>query len=239
MFFPMDSTRYFEFGTLGCWVDPGRVTRYLDVSSPRLFPLALLIQGRAASAELINPDSKDAGLTESLARAAGLGGRCHVHRCRIETAPFGPESFDLITSISVFEHIPRDQEAVRAAWRLLRPRGRLLLSLPCAAQPSEQYIDRNEYGLLAPDADGFVFWQRFYDERTLERNIFSVTGRPVRVAVYGEKQPGSFQTNAAWKRADPAYPFWREPLIMAREYGCFDRVADLPGEGVVAMEFAK
>jgi hypothetical protein len=144
-----------------------------------------------------------------------------------------------VTSISVLEHIPRDREAVGVMWRLLETGGRLLLTVPCAAASSEQYIDRNEYGLLAPDAGGFVFWQRFYDEALLERNVFSVTGAPSRRAVYGERVAGSFQANAVRKRSDPAYPFWQEPTMMAREYSRFDRIADLPGEGVVALEFIK
>lgn len=237
--FPMDSTRYFEFGTLGEWLAPGTASRYLDVSSPRLFPLVVVDGGRAAEADLVNPHGQDAALTEALVRAAGLEGRCRVHRWEIEAAPFAAGSFDLVTSISVLEHIPRDREAVGVMWRLLRTGGRLLLTVPCAAENSEQYIDRDEYGLLAPDAGGFVFWQRFYDDALLERNVFSVTGPPSRRAVYGERVPGSFQANAARKRSDPAYPFWREPTMMAREYSRFDRIADLPGEGVVALEFVK
>jgi SAM-dependent methyltransferase len=141
--------------------------------------------------------------------------------------------------MSVLEHIPRDGEALEAMWRLLRPGARLLLSVPCAARAFEQSIDRNEYGLLAPEADGFVFWQRFYDEDGLRARIFSVTGPPVRQAVYGETEPGAFARNAQAKRSDPAYPFWREAVMMGREYAVFPSVPALPGEGVAAMELVK
>ena len=59
--------------------------------------------------------------------------------------------------------------------------------------------------------------------------------------VYGEKEAGAFQRNARRKRAEHSttYPFWREPYMMATEYTYFRRLEDLPGEGVIAMEFTK
>jgi hypothetical protein len=74
----------------------------------------------------------------------------------------------------------------------------------------------------------------------LQEHVFSVTGRPRHCVVYGEKTAGTFLRNAERKRANPdVYPYWREPYMMGREYGYFPDVDDLPGEGVVAMEFVK
>ncbi len=56
------------------------------------------------------------------------------------------------------------------------------------AEPLEQYISRNDYGMLSPGPDGYTFWQRYYDEERLHAAIFSITGLPVRVAVYGERE---------------------------------------------------
>jgi SAM-dependent methyltransferase len=187
----------------------------------------------------VNPDPHDLAITRSMVDALGLTGRCGLHACAIDAAPWPDASFDLVTCMSVLEHIPDDLAAVRAIWRLLKPGGRLLLTVPCAVRESEQYIDRNEYGVLEPDADGLVFWQRFYDEARLAAQVFSVTGPPARRSFYGEKERGSFQRNAAWKRSDPRYPIWREPLMMAREYASFPSAAALPGEGVAALEFVK
>ncbi|HEY7412448.1 MAG TPA: methyltransferase domain-containing protein [Vicinamibacteria bacterium] len=244
MFFPLDSTRYFEFDFLGGAAEAGAAEagaacRYLDVSSPRLLPLGLLWERPGWSATLLNPHLPDLELTKAMAEGLGFGARCRTISSSIAEAPLEPGSFDLITCMSVLEHIPRDGEALEAMWRLLRPGARLLLSVPCAARAFEQSIDRNEYGLLAPEADGFVFWQRFYDEDGLRARIFSVTGPPVRQAVYGETEPGAFARNAQAKRSDPAYPFWREAVMMGREYAVFPSVPALPGEGVAAMELVK
>jgi SAM-dependent methyltransferase len=238
-FFPLDSTRYFEFDflwrrALGAGGGP-----YLDVSSPRLFPLVFVRERRPAAADLVNPDASDLAVTARLVSAAGLDSRCRLHAETVDRLPFADGTYDLVTSMSVLEHIADDVQAVRTMWRVLRPGGRLLLTVPCARTASEQFIDKDEYGVLPPDAAGWWFWQRFYDERLLDRHVFAITGAPIHQEVYGEKTAGAFQANAAVKRADPAYPFWREPLMMARDYARFERVGDLPGEGVVGMEFVK
>jgi SAM-dependent methyltransferase len=238
-FYPMDSVRYFEFDFMWRALANAPIQRYLDVSSPRMFPALLLLRQRTLSAELLNPDAKDLAATTALIKASGLSDRCHFHNCLIGEAPFAPESFDVITSISVVEHIPQDTQAVQKMWAMLKRGGRLLLSVPCAAESSEEYINQNEYGLLEPDKSGFVFWQRFYDQQLLQERIFSITGQPGREIVYGEKKAGAIFSNTERKRADPEYPFWREPYMMGQEYGCFKSIADLPGQGVIAMEFVK
>lgn len=239
LFFPMDSTRYFEFDFMWNGLASVPIGRYLDVSSPRLFPLMLLDKRPEVTAEIINPDREDLFLTEVLVGALELGDRCRLSNCLIESSDFIDESFDVITSISVVEHIPRDTEAIASMWSLLKPGGRLLLSVPCAAVCSEQYISENFYGILEPGTDGYTFWQRFYDEDLLRERIFPVTGKPHRYKVYGEKTPGSFRRNADRKMADPLYPYWREPYMMGKEYRYFESIRDLPGEGVIAMEFVK
>jgi hypothetical protein len=75
-FFPMDSTRYFEFHEVWKSVRPLTFTRYLDVSSPRLIPLFLLQESPKATAILINPDPSDLHETEHLASALGLESHC-------------------------------------------------------------------------------------------------------------------------------------------------------------------
>jgi SAM-dependent methyltransferase len=240
LFRPMDSTRYFEFDF--AWEAMGKLTppyRYLDVSSPRLFPIMVALQKRQVRAELLNPDATDLVSTARLVRAFGLERRCSTQGCLIGAAGFDRASFDVITSISVVEHIPDDSEAVRKMWDFLKPGGRLILTLPVAAQPSERYINRNEYGLLQPDKQGYFFFYRLYDQRSLEERIFSVTGVPHRHAIYGEKSAGTLLRNMDRKMADPAYPHWREPYMMGKEFCYFNSLSDLPGDGVIALEFEK
>jgi SAM-dependent methyltransferase len=237
--FPMDSVRYFEFTFVWDALSNHPVCSYLDVSSPRLFPLMLVMKNHQLHADLINPDPQDLTVTDNLAKSLNLEKRCDFHNCLISAAPFEPGSFEVVTSISVVEHIPADKEAIRKMWGLVKPGGRLLLTVPCAAEAVDEFIDRNEYGVLEPDEDGLFFFQRFYDEQLLSDNIFSVTGEPHRHSVYGEKAPGTYHSNQRSKMADPEYPSWREPYMMATDYGYFNSVGHLPGVGVIGMEFVK
>lgn len=235
----MDSTRYFEFAFMWDAVSSLSFSRYLDVSSPRLFPIILMLKRHDLFAELVNPDSADLRSTATLVQALHLEDRCNLHGCLVNNAPFKEGTLDVVTSISVVEHIPEDTQAIHTMWSLLRPGGRLLLTLPCAARSSDQYIDRNEYGLLTPDLNGFFFFQRLYDQALLDERIFSITGQPCRQMVYGEKSPGTHRSCLDRKWGDPHYPIWREPYMMGRDFRYFKGISDLPGEGVIALEFKK
>jgi SAM-dependent methyltransferase len=239
LFWPVESTRYFEFELAWRFLANASIRRYLDVSSPRLFPLAFLARRGGVTAELINPDRKDLQVTTSLLRACGLEERCHTSNCLIEEAAFASASFDAITSLSVVEHIPQDQTAVEGIWKMLRPGGKLVLSMPCAAQAEEQYVDVDHFSLQAPDKNGFYFLQYVYDEALLQERFYSVLGTPAQFAVFGEKDPGSLQRGLLKKWSGAKYPKWKEPYLMAQEFQAYARPQDLPGEGVIVMEFVK
>lgn len=236
---PMDSVRYFELGLVRQVVAEKEPAAYLDVSSPRLVPLMTLEQHGRLTADIINPINSDLADTMELAGTLGFSSRCRPVRLLIEDASYPAARFDLITSISVVEHIPDDLAAIASMWRLLAPGGRLLITVPCAREACEELTNVDEYGLFQSGEDGFVFWQRYYDGAALADRIWSVTGKPNRVWIYGERTAGAYDANVMQKRTRPDYPFWREPIMMAREWRHFDRVDDLPGMGIVGMEFIK
>lgn len=236
---PLDSVRYFEFDFMWNTIKKINIQSYLDVSSPRLLPLMVVDRAGYLVADLINPDKKDLPMTISLAKSFGVAERCRFHGCLIEEASLKPNSFDLITSMSVIEHIPDDKGAIQKMWDLLKPGGVLMISIPCAAKASEEYTNLNDYELIDTDENGFVFWQRYYDEELIRQRIYSITGMPRRFQIYGEKKAGSYHQNVTQKRSDPFYPYWREPLMMGMLYEFKEQLADLPGMGVIAMEFVK
>ncbi len=240
--FPFDSVRYFEFDTFWKWLHScERGDRYLDISSPRLFFLLLLVARPELNAWLVNPDKQDLTTTRAKLHAFDLDKRCKTFNCLIADANFSPESFDTITSISVIEHIPEPDDliAVKNIWQLLQPGGRLFISVPCAAEAFEEYLNFNEYGILETGTDGYCYGQRFYDEELLQSRIFQICGQPARTRVYGERHPGAFMANRAQKARGVLYPFWRESFTMGREFRYFEHVRELPGVGIIAMEFVK
>ncbi len=239
LFWPMHSTRYFEFEFMWESLSDVSFQYYLDISSPRLFPILLLSARPEITAELVNPDKKDLQDTARFVRACGIDSRCHLQDRLIEEAAFAPESFDVITTISVIEHIPEDKDAVKRIWQLLKPGGKLLLSVPCAAVAEEQYLDIDHFGLQIPDENGFFFHQYIYDQRLLIERFYSVMGTPARLTIYGEKKAGSLLSGLLEKWSGQGYPLWKEPYAMARECRRYESLADLPGEGVISMEFIK
>ena len=236
---PMDSVRYFEFDFMWSSIKKINVNKYLDVSSPRLLPLMIVDKNKNLVADLINPDKKDLPITINLAESFGVVERCRFYPTLIEDASLKLNSFDVITSMSVVEHIPNDKDAIQKMWDLLKPGGMLLISVPCAAKASEEYINLNDYELIDTDENGFVFWQRYYDENLIRQQIYSVTGEPNRFQIYGEKSVNLYHQNVVQKRSNPYYPYWREPFMMGLEYEFKGDLSDLPGVGVIGMEFIK
>ncbi len=235
----LDSTRYFEFGFAWKHIS-ARPTlgAYLDVSSPRILPLVLLRRRAAEKAILLNPDHRDLTETRRVLRACDLESRCATACETLECARFPAEVFDVITSVSVVEHIREDSKAVAAMWRLLKPGGLLVLSMPCLAVATEEFRDIDAYGLLQGGKEWY-FFQTLYDRALLSERILSVLGEPRDAVVYGERKAGTYREGLRRKLSDPAYPYWKEPYMVARQWRRYSSIDELPGEGVVMLAFEK
>lgn len=88
----------------------------------------------------------------------GCGTATHAYRCRQEgfstvavdkeelnleyELPWQDEEFDTVLLLDVLEHLDHDEECLQEVWRILRPSGRLLLSVP---------RQDHRRGLLDPD----------------------------------------------------------------------------------------
>jgi SAM-dependent methyltransferase len=69
-------------------------------------------------------------------------------------APFDASSFDLITCIEVMEHVPDAHATARELARLLRPRGLVVVTAPCANRWSGPWIYNRLTGGFEPTRDG-------------------------------------------------------------------------------------
>jgi SAM-dependent methyltransferase len=235
---PLDSVRWFEFDFAWRASIAGAYDRYLDVSSPREFPIVFLCRKKTTRVVLINPDTNDFHTTETWVSSLGLSSRCLMFNCRIEDL-YLDGSYDLITSISVIEHIPDDSEAVSIMWRMLKPRGRLVITVPCAREAFEEYTDVNAYNVLQPGYDGLTFFQRIYDADLLRERIFSVLGTPALFSLYGEKKNGIYAEMLRRKMFDAVFPLWREPYAMGLTFQRYQCIENLPGLAVAGMVFVK
>ncbi|MBX7214069.1 MAG: class I SAM-dependent methyltransferase [Thermoflexales bacterium] len=239
LFSPIVLTRYFEFDFAWRALSGLKIERYLDVSSPFMFPVLLAHERPTLDADLINPDAHDLPITRAIVAGAGLEARCHLHADLIERVDLPANHYDAITCLSVLEHIPDDRAALIRMWSLLRPGGTLVLTLPCARDAHRLFTNLDHYGLLGDGGDGFTFLEYVYDSAQLEERLFVVTGKPAACEVYGERQAGTLRRELVRRWSGGAWRFWAEPLWMGRHFTHFDAIEALPGEGVVVMSFVK
>jgi SAM-dependent methyltransferase len=73
---------------------------------------------------------------------------------RVEALPFGAETFHLLVALDLLEHIDDDAGLMRELWRVCRPDGHLLLSVPA-------------YRFLWSDHDEALHHRRRYTRRSL------------------------------------------------------------------------
>lgn len=241
-FAPMQLTRYCEFEFVWRRItmhSSHSVTRYLDISSPRMFPLRVCSEMKTSVCVFLNPDETDLQVTKQFIYAFQLESRCQTAQHAIAQAAYAPGSFDVITSISVLEHIADVQRELAQLWHWLCPGGKLVITLPCAAVSEELYINFDHYGLVSPTNDGFYFFERIYDDQMLERIFFSVLGIPTYQEIYGETTAGFLRQLLKERWVNPTYALSQEPLLMAKNIRQYNHIHELPGEGVIGLEFIK
>jgi SAM-dependent methyltransferase len=170
---PMDFLRYREFDfALRVLSRLPKPTRVLDLSSPKLLPLTIascLPNARCIATDIL---PREVEWISRKANALGLKNlTCEVQDARRLDYP--SNGFDLITSISVFEHIAPeaggDLPAIRELARVLRPGGTAIITVPF----SWKYLADYQMGDVYERAGScsLTFFQRFYDEPLLKRNF--------------------------------------------------------------------
>jgi SAM-dependent methyltransferase len=170
---PIEDTRLYELPATIAALDARPGERVLDLASPKLAAVALARRGA-------NVTSVDAFESE-IATWRGLAGS--VPGVEFEVAdgrelPYGDATFDHAYSISVIEHIPEDGDfrALSELARVVRPGGRIVLTVPYAAEYGEDWRDSPLYGDETLERNGKWFFSRTYDDERLARLIDATPG---------------------------------------------------------------
>jgi SAM-dependent methyltransferase len=182
---PMDSTRYVEFACLLRFLNergigPGKI---LDVSSPYVLAYVLSRFGNVVKTDINPREGKrirgDGNLSFRLEDATHLS--------------FPDDTFDLVCSISVIEHIYEGYlAAVREMVRVTRPGGYVYLSFPVSSRRDEEWRGEDPYGRQHGRKGKWFFQYRFSEDDLA--NICSVSGE-VEVldrSVYWERKEGRY-----------------------------------------------
>jgi ubiquinone/menaquinone biosynthesis C-methylase UbiE len=175
---PIDFPRYREFDfALRAISKLPLPDRMLDLSSPKLLPLTLAEQ--MPECECVSTDILEYEVRWTQAKADLLSLRnlkCQTQDARRLNYP--SNHFDLIVSISVFEHIAPERggdiPAIREMARVLRPGGFAVITVPFSKRYFADYLACDVY---ERQSDGHsIFFQRFYDEQLLHRNFVELSG---------------------------------------------------------------
>ena len=175
MIAPLDYVRYreFEFAFSAIERHHPSPRNVLDVSSPRLLPLTLAYSKRDSSLTVMNileEETTDVVTASEMLGLANLVGEIQDAR----RLPYADGSFDLVTSLSVIEHIaPEEQgeaEAVREIGRVLANGGIAILTVPFSWSYFAEYRGVRVYERTA-EGDRPIFFQRFYDYERLMRDV--------------------------------------------------------------------
>jgi SAM-dependent methyltransferase len=239
---PVSSVRYFEYAFVReCLL--GQPKRCLDVSSPRLFSLYAAVQRLVQTIDMINPDPIDIQRTDQMVQELGLRGIYTQPTDLLGVLEHSPP-YDCIWSISVVEHIHGlydDQDAIRMMFAALRPGGRLIVTVPIDRAHWDEYRDAPAYqDSPVQGSEGRHFFQRFYDQASLRERLIAPLGvEPVRVAWYGERQPGRFKEyTQRWLR-DGMRCTVEDPREMVDGYASYPSWELMPGMGVCGLCFEK
>src|SRR5262245_4920549 len=161
---PIDFLRYREFDfalrEISRLPSPKRA---LDLSSPKLLPLTLA--ENLPDCKIISTDilPREVEWTENKSLQLRLGNlTCQVQDAR--RLPYPSNHFDLITSISVLEHIAPegggDVPAIVEMARVLRPGGVAVVTVPASHTYFADYVNADVYERRSDGAP--AFFQRVY-----------------------------------------------------------------------------
>lgn len=238
---PVNCFRYFEFDFVARHM-PAAWSRLLDVSSPRLFPLRMAFENPGATLIAINPDRSDLEYTDKLGSVLGLA-NLDTRAIVVEDLAADARDFDVVTSISVIEHIAGDEgdiNAIRSLYARVRPGGRLLLTVPVDRQYRLEYRSAAQYEVATDEKDGMFFFSRIYDATTIRSRLLdSCPGAAVELQWYGEREAGLWRAyEARWLR-EGARVTIDDARMMARDYRLYPNFDSMPGEGACGIAITK
>lgn len=212
---PLDPSRYLElpWAIERLAARPGETV--LDLAGPKLLAVALARRGvRVTSVDQLERE------IETWRALAGEVPGLTLEVADGRALPFADASFDHACSISVLEHIerPGDAEALRELARVVRPGGRVLVTLPHAPVARDEWRDAPVYA-NEPGA-GQSFFQRRYDAAGVDALVAAAPALELVARDVVRMQPN---WNEAYVRSFP----WLVPLgplygLLGREVAAAD-----------------
>ncbi len=229
--------RYVEYPWVINNLSVAKEQKILDVGSSSCSLLPLLLASKKEYLIFVTDiDDRVLGHIE-LGIKLGLGdeiktGRLVVEKQDATALTYQDETFDRVTAVSFFEHIPDqgDTKAVGEVSRVLKAGGLAVLTVPYDVKYRETFVNKGVYQRAYLGKP--VFYQRHYDSVSLMERLIEPSGLTVkRIEYFGET---GFRFERVWDSlplAIKAIFGWMRPLFST----LFIRKIDNPAlEGAMA-----
>jgi SAM-dependent methyltransferase len=202
----------------------GKPIRLLDIGSgDSVFPSYILgnTDWDVTCLDKFSTVEKQPEYAQTILRGQPSEHRLHVVRSDLLSAHLAPESFDVITNISVIEHVPGadDAQVMHESAKLLKPGGICLLTtLINDGHAREFYVKSDVYGDRYNDQP--IFFQRHYDVLSFEKRVLKPAGLIEKERLYFGDYGFQFFENFMdipwpWKPIKILYQ-WATPLFSRR-----------------------
>jgi SAM-dependent methyltransferase len=180
---PINSyTRFPEYHFVGAHIEhylkglsAERPVRILDVGSPKCFGLylAYTFDVEIHLTDVYKPAVEEAEVLWNAIKKQAKGEAVFSVQ-DVRSLTYSTEDFDIVYSMSVIEHVggaTGDSESIREMMRVLRPGGRLLVTVPFGQKYTEQ-VRIGLQGSAHETGDGRrYFFQRIYEPTAAEERI--------------------------------------------------------------------
>lgn len=196
--YPLDSTRYNEFAVLLKYIKQNKVDikdkKILDISSPFMMSYILAENAYVTKTD-INPEEKISIKEHKKLKFEQIDGT---------DMPYENNTFDMVYSISVIEHIYRGYEqALQEMVRVCKPGGLVYISTPVSRKHEEEWIEDEIYSHQHKQNKKTFFQYRF-SKKDIEKMLDSVDGVDVKIKdIYWEKKDGTYDTMTRRMRNRP------------------------------------
>ena len=165
---PMNYMRCAELPACASQIHLAPGMSVLDVSSPQWLTLALAADNPGVQFTYINIIDIELDAFAEIARACGLSNVRYL-KADVRELEMADQSFDVVVSVSVIEHVYPEQggdlRALAEMKRVLKPQGRMAITVPFKQKANVVYTDGAVYERESSERN---FYAREYDDATFK-----------------------------------------------------------------------